>query len=126
MNKKFKLKACIYVKNFKGQRNGDNVGSIELEADTAKQVVESIWTYCCKFLHYEAVIQVPDEGTSSSVSSISLKNSKPTYEDIDKFLTLSETVSKRYFPPSMVTSKLLRGWLDREITVIVYRYIRCF
>lgn len=86
-------------------------------------MVESIWTYCCKFIHYEAVIQVPDEGTSSAVSAISLKDTKPTNDDIDKFLMVSETVSKRYYTPSIISSKLLRGWLDRELTVIVYRYI---
>lgn len=118
---KYQLRACFFAKNFKGQRNGDNVGASQIAVNTVQEAVEALWMYGLKFIHYEAIISASEDGIDAS--SISFKDSKPTLSEIDKFLMVSDTVSKRYFTPSIINAKLLRGWVNREIHVMVYRYL---
>lgn len=113
------MKASFLAKNFKGQRNGDNVGASTFEVGTVDEAIEALWSFSLKFIYYEAIISASEVGTD--LGTITFKDTKPTIDDIDKFLMVSETVSKRYFPPSLINAKLLRGWIDREINVMIYR-----
>lgn len=121
---KFRFKINLALKNFKGQKQGDLLGTLEIDHDDIDAILQEIWKFALKHLQHEVTLETPSEASTSTYIdyTVNFKERKPTFDDFDKFVIIHDKIAKRHYNSSALSSALLQGWLDKEIHVILLRY----
>lgn len=98
------------------------MGEFQVMADSVEEVLADVWAFASKFVQREVCFKYPQSESSSAELELCVKETGPVKEDIDKFISFADKVSKRYYVPSLIKSNQLHNWFNKEVNIFIYRY----
>lgn len=114
----FRFHASVLEKNFKGQKSSEKRGTLKIGGNCVEDILRSVWDHCCQFVFKSAAFK--EKGRN--VFETTWDEKEPEYADMDRFITFNDENGKRNVIPSSLTEKLIHRWMEKTITVTVYRY----
>lgn len=120
--KLFRFTVQILPRNFKGHKKGPSVGKININCNSAEEVMELVWNSCERYMRREVIFDAAAGVGADQYSARWAETTAPTIEEIDKFLTFQDKISKRTYKPSQFIEKpeKMQKFLGKEINVFVY------
>lgn len=114
MSSTFSFKLSFYARDFVNQKSGLKFGDLAIATESVDDVVNSIWDTAKLKISREVIIE--DETISWSTKEF------PDKDEIDKFIAIQDTSSRKLLKPSSFTDKICRNLRDKDLNVLVHRY----
>jgi hypothetical protein len=95
--------------------------NVIISGDSPTEIFDKIWIHAEKYVKREIIIKRDD---NDKISASWAEKEKPTREDIDKFIILQTSTSKRNIYPSQFPVDSLRASRNKTISVYIHIYSR--
>ncbi|XP_065074989.1 uncharacterized protein LOC135698780 [Ochlerotatus camptorhynchus] len=120
----FRFPATVFIRNFKGHKKGPSVGKVQVNCESAEEVMQTVWDYCEKFIRRETVFESFAGGDADQFTVHWNDDLNPEVGDMDKFISFQDKASKRTFKPLQLLEKpdKMQKFLNRDINVFVHIY----
>ncbi|XP_065085436.1 uncharacterized protein LOC135707521 [Ochlerotatus camptorhynchus] len=101
-----------------------SVGKVQVNCESAEEVMQTVWDYCEKFIRREAVFESLAGGDADQFTVHWNDDLNPEVGDMDKFISFQDKASKRTFKPLQLLEKpdKMQKFLNRDINVFVHIY----
>lgn len=105
----------IYVQRlYKSQLRPKEVTQTLVNGNSLEEILQCIWKQACKLVRRQVIFEEEIPHWS--------EKQDPEFEDIDKFVSLQDTVKKKIYATSRITPRLLVSWRSKSIKIFVYAY----
>lgn len=118
----------MFEKRFKNQKSLDPCGSLSVGGNSVENVVKQVWDFCSKFIHRAAIFNdsihetLDDSENRGPAAIVSWNEEAPCFENRDNFIVFQDKSSKRNYLPTKIDQSMLRNWVSKDISIIVYRF----
>lgn len=110
----FSFKLTFYTRDFVNQKSGLKFADLTIATESVDDVVNSIWDTARLKISREII--VADETISWATKEF------PDKDEIDKFIGIQDTSSRKLFKPSSLNDKICKNLRDKDLNVLVHKY----